>query len=503
MAGLTRAGLAELWWGAGNRRESESRRMLAALDAETSLLPSDVRVLVGGRHYNREPGYSPLEPYDEVAWQGLADACRKIIKESWTAHKAALAEAETGRDPYVNGWTRENICWQMLRTGPATVEDLGKPLGLSREQSRYRIGRDLSRHIKPAREALFPGPRVMIAYQLLFGVYTGIVPDGIDDLGIKDLDWAGKHTVLVRYLKGRTTHESLTLSAKAVRLLERWLDYSAPMREHCPPEMRDGLWLRFEPSGAGPHAVGPWRVSRAYKSTVTEWIRAQGVVDAKGAPIRVHRQVIRTTFESHRDRATWFGSSRATIDPNHTPAVEGDHYLSATTEAQQNALEEIVAQAQGDLLRKSRPPMVLTEEQIADLAEQFPQLVSELELDEAAIAELVSGQRDVFVASCADPLAGLHGPKGKPCPARPWVCLLCPLALFAPGHAANLLRMKAFFARQWQQLPAAQFMAVFGHYAQRIEEVLDKYDPAQLARAASAVADTDDEIPLLPEESTR
>ncbi len=46
-------------------------------------------------------------------------------------------------------------------------------------------------------------------------------------------------------------------------------------------------------------------------------------------------------------------------------------------------------------------------------------------------------------------------------------------------------------------------MAVFGHYAQRIDEVLAKYDPAKLARAAAEVADTDDEIPLLPEESTR
>ncbi len=147
--------------------------------------------------------------------------------------------------------------------------------------------------------------------------------------------------------------------------------------------------------------------------------------------------------------------------------------------------------------------MVLNEQEIVHLADRFPQLVAELELDEAAIAELVGGQRDVFVASCADPLAGVHGPKGKPCPARPWVCLLCPLALFTPGHAVNLLRMKAFFARQWQQLPAAQFMAVFGHYAQRIDEVLAKYDPTQLARAAAEVADTDDEIPLLPEESTR
>jgi hypothetical protein len=39
----------------------------------------------------------------------------------------------------------------------------------------------------------------------------------------------------------------------------------------------------------------------------------------------------------------------------------------------------------------------------------------------------------------------------------------------------SLLRLKAFFARQWQQMPAAQFMAVFGPYAARIGQVLDRY----------------------------
>jgi hypothetical protein len=109
----------------------------------------------------------------------------------------------------------------------------------------------------------------------------------------------------------------------------------------------------------------------------------------------------------------------------------------------------------------------------------------------------------VFTAACADQLAGLHGPKGKPCPARPWVCLLCPLAVFAPRHAANLLRLKAFFSRQWQQMPAAQFMAVFGPYADRINLVLDRFDPVVLARAADTVTDSDSEIPLRPEEFTR
>jgi hypothetical protein len=75
-------------------------------------------------------------------------------------------------------------------------------------------------------------------------------------------------------------------------------------------------------------------------------------------------------------------------------------------------------------------------------------------------------------------------------------------AVFAPRHAVNLLRLKAFFSRQWRQMPAAQFMAVFGPYAIRIGQVLDRFDPAELAAAATKVHDTDEEIPLRPEELT-
>jgi DNA-binding transcriptional LysR family regulator len=148
---------------------------------------------------------------------------------------------------------------------------------------------------------------------------------------------------------------------------------------------------------------------------------------------------------------------------------------------------------------------VLADDDAADLAGRYPTLIARLNLDDTAITELVGGEQDVFVAACADPLAGLHGPPGKPCPARPWVCPLCPLAIFAPRHATNLLRLKAFFARQWRQMPSEHFMAVFGPYSTRIGQVLDRYPTQLLAAAASSLAETaddEDAVPLRPEERT-
>ena len=96
--------------------------------------------------------------------------------------------------------------------------------------------------------------------------------------------------------------------------------------------------------------------------------------------MKIHRARIRTTHQSMRDKSTWTGSARATIDPNHTPAVEGDHYLSATTPAQRHLVETIVEDAQHDLLRRAHPPTVITEEDAAALAAGYPELIGGLGL---------------------------------------------------------------------------------------------------------------------------
>ena len=496
-ADLTRPALVEQLWVTGAAHESMIRRMLASFDQDTQALRSEVRELVGGRAYNqkRRRDSKPLLPYDETVWSQLQEVCRTEIQEAWSKFRQARAAAEKGRDPYQHGWSYENLCWWMVRHGPENAVSLGQRVGWTPTMAYFRMGR--GGHAQRACTALFPSSSLVIAYQLLFGAYTGIVPDGIADLGVEDLEWAGDAAMLVNYLKGRTAEESVTLSPRAVRLVERWLEHSALSRRFAAETEASELWLRHDYT-----SLGVWRTGPSRHEAIQGWVRRAGLKGGDGKPLRIHRHMIRTSFESHRDRKNWFGSGRGRIDPNHSPRVEGDHYLTAATPAQKDALETIVEEAQGDVLRKALPPTVLSDDDLAELADNLPDLVSRLGLDDAAIAELVGGQRDVFVAACADPLAGLHGPKGKPCPARPWVCLLCPLSLFAPRHAANLLRMKAFFARQWQQMPAAQFMAVFGPYAHRIEQILTSYDPAELARLATVITDTDDEIPLYPEERT-
>jgi hypothetical protein len=492
---LRRPLLVEFWMGSSSADERLTKAALRALDQETGMLDPKVRALIHGRSFNPTRHGDNIPPYSEAEWSRIIGTCERHVRGELAAHRAVVQQGRAGRDPLPEGdWAPGNAAWLLIKHGPLTVGQLRRRL-----HTPVRSQLTACRVLAAARRSLFPDTQVVISYQILFGAYTGVVPDGIDSLGLEDLDWSGDTRALLRYFKGRTSREGVALSGRAVRLMERWLEHSAVLRPHLPAAEAAALWIRDEPTAPSQATT----LTRITPPTVQEWVRRRELRDDQGGWLRIHRQRIRTTFHSHRDRRAWTGSARATIDPNHSPQVEGDSYLTAATPAQRAAVDEIITQAQGDLLRKAHPPVVLSEAETLTLVRDYPAAVARLDLDNVTITELVGGERDVFVAACADQLSGLHGPKGKPCPARPWVCLLCPLAIFTPRHAANVLRLKAFFARQWLQMPAAHFMAVFGPYAQRVDEVIALFDAAVITEAAVHVSGHDSEIPLRPEESTQ
>lgn len=162
----------------------------------------------------------------------------------------------------------------------------------------HRMGRGCD--ARRACTALFPSASVVIAYQLLFGAYTGIVPDGIADLGVEDLEWAGDAAMLVSYLKGRTAEESVTVSPQVVRLVERWLQHSAVSRSFAAETDASELWLRHDYTH-----VGVWRTGPSFHDSIQRWVIRVGLKGTDGKPLRIHRHSIRASFESHRDRRAW------------------------------------------------------------------------------------------------------------------------------------------------------------------------------------------------------
>jgi hypothetical protein len=491
---LSRARLVEFWLATRPHWESMTRAVLRSLDAQTGVLRQEVREHLTGRalQHVRDRDRQPFQPYSDSEWTRLLECCLTVTRTARSQQEAATAAGQAAQDPREVGWSPDNHLHLLLQKGPLKTAEIANYLGCT-EQDLWRAG-----GVTRTARLLFPTVEVALAYRLLLGMTTGIVPDGLDDLDLNDVDWAGDTTVLLNYVKGRTGPESMTLPKSGARVLRQWLRHSALLRRFAPEEIRSRLWLAYAPLAAGSHAIF---VATFQRHTVRRWVDAHQLKADDGTPLRIHKHRLRTTFAHRRDKSRWTG--RTTIDPNRSAKVEGDHYLSTLSPAEQDAVDAVIEQAQADLVRKAHTPLVLDTEQTTQAAAALPVRVADMELTDEVITELVGGQRDVFTAACANQLAGLHGPKGQPCPARPWVCLLCPLAVFAPRHAPNLLRLKAFFTRQFQQMPLEQFMAVFGPYARCLDEqILPRFPEAVLAAAAHQVGDCDEELPLRPEERT-
>jgi hypothetical protein len=436
--GLTPAAVVGYWLTCDFHRERRIRVILRAYDTAVGAVHPGVGRHLDGRRINTIIPSQPNRPYSEAEWQRLTTACTDVVSASRPASRyvvdAVGPEPDRGRSPDAN---------------------------------------------------------TALSYLTLFAMSTGIVPDGIDRLTLSDITRTSPTSILLSYSKGRTGRETLNLPRGASRLLDRWLQRSAGLRERA-GEQADRMWIY---AAADDRVLAGPRTQHRRR----RWVEATGVRGDDGRPLALHGGRIRATYHHRRDRSAWTG--RTTIDPNHSAQVEGDHYLHSHAPAQMDALEAIIEQAQTDLRRKSEPPVVLTGTQAAEFAGGFPCLVEQVGLDAAAIRTLLAGEQDVFVAACRAPMNSPHAPAGTLCPARPWVCLLCPLAVFVPRHLPNLLRLREFFAQQATQMSLGQFLHVFGPYATRLDDdILPRFGAVAVAAANEAITQSGADLPLNLEE---
>jgi hypothetical protein len=477
---LTPSALVGYWLACGYHRERHIRVVLGAFHDQGGLLDPGVVRHLDGRLINRLAKGRPNQPYGEGEWRRLTEALNRQIATAWNRHQAMLEAAAKGSDPRIHGVTEANLAWLLCRVGPVGVRDLDLGHGLV-------VARPLHAEVM---RGLFPDGRTAFAYTSLFAMRTGIVPDGVDSLRVESLRRTSAGSMVVAYRKGRTGGEALNLPRDAVGLIDRWMEHSALLRSHGGARS-DEVWLHI----AAPRTWSVRTGSLIYgqprsHSRRRAWMLAAGVLGDDGQLLAVDGARVRATYQHRRDRSAWTG--RTTIDPNHSARVEGDHYLTSHTPAQLDAIEDIIEQSQMQVRRTAEPAVLVSASDAADFASRFPDLVAHAGLDQAAVTRLLSGEQDVFVASCASPTNSPHAAAGVLCPARAWVCLLCPLAAFSTRHLGNLLRLKEYFATQSARMTAAQFMGVFGPYASRLDDDILPRFPAVAITAALSAADHDD-----------
>ena len=276
------------------RLEALTRSMVEGFARSGGGLGEGVLELAAGLHFNVQAFRRALPPYPEADWQRLTGICRKVADDSYAAHRQVLIDASGAQRPGPGRWQPADLHWLLARLGPVSISEFGTHLGISAAAVRSRGG------FHAAVMGAFPHLDTLIAYRLLFGIYSGIVPDGIADLVTGDIDWTGDSTILLSYVTGRTAQESLNLPRPAVRLLEQWLAHSALLRTFVPPPQRDMLWLGMSQAGK----------SRLVRQVDPVAIQRWAEVAWPSAPqAQVLRVVARTRLVSWNERAP--GSPRA------------------------------------------------------------------------------------------------------------------------------------------------------------------------------------------------
>jgi hypothetical protein len=205
------------------------------------------------------------------------------------------------------------------------------------------------------------------------------------------------------------------------------------------------------------------------------------MTDRGGEPVRLDLRRLRKTYKSIR-----YIRSGGVLDDfadGHTKQVAASHYanIEAHRQLHESAVEDGLREALDVALA---PPVVL-----GDNGTRLDSGADQLGPDE--VRATLSGENDVFLASCKDFYASPYAAKkGRACPAAVWGCLECPNAVFTTRHLPSILTFLDFTERQRDELASPEWKARFGVPWERIVHgIRPKFTNEQLV-TAQAIAES-------------
>lgn len=440
--------------------EAKLRRLLvSASENQTGMdAPStDLARHAAGTNVNQRKKSTPLSPYSKSEIERLKDACRSEVQE-WREARAALetlAANESNSSAIAAAKKRLGTADQLMKSGSLA-------------------GKDERRVFTIATGAFYPELTTLLAYRILIGLELGLPAESIDTLKVTDISWSGPRTMRVSYTKNRAHGLQTALYSNAgpwsgPSLVQELCEALAPARENL---STSSLWPtpRVEEG-----FVSRWATqTRARRKLVGRHV----LKDDFGEDLSLDMRRLRTTWTARKSRE-WNGL--VTIDPNRSPRVEGDHYL--TKSVSQDAIHEAISRAQRELeiLGRTTPRVVASEEELAaSLAQSHERAAN----DSAAATR----EWNMFAALCADPFSGEHGKAGDICPATVWACLSCRLSFFTPAHLPNLIRLRAHMQERFDDMPLSDWMSTYASaYVLLTKKVLPAFPATQVAAAERTV----------------
>ncbi|MDN5757062.1 MAG: hypothetical protein L0H59_00805 [Tomitella sp.] len=425
----------------------------------------------------------PLDAYPFPVLDALQAAARNDVARIRDRILDGERLADAGRDPHRHGWNMvENAMWHIDNRGPLTPADIG-----------YKVVRPVGGR-KDLNARLHLTIRDLVSFHVLLACQTGMEPEAIRHLRSDCLVSPARGFVGIAYIKKRAagaTHKTIRVGdggslrfpggviRLALRLTQRTRDLLGS----------DALWCHV--SGLG-NLRGPSDDARAWSTASCAWMSAHdldGLIDRDGQPVALDLRRIRKTVKSRQYLRS--GGVLEDFAVGHTPAVAAKHYadIDAHRETHEQAVEAGLEQALDAALAS---PVVLSDD--GDRLDDGDTEVSEHEIEAA-----LSGEKDVWVASCRDFFASPFAAKpGAACPVPVWGCLECPNAVFTSRHLPSILSFLDFLERQRAEYSTAEWDARFGTAWQRIAGGIQTRFSATQIVTAQAIAEAGGPRLLLP-----
>lgn len=425
----------------------------------------------------------PLDAYPFPVLDALENAARDDIAHIRDRILEGEKLAATGRDPSQHGWDRlENVLWYVAHHGPLTADEASykslRPWG-GREELNGRL------HLTA---------RDLVPFLLLLACQTGMEPECIRQLRSDCLASPARGYVSIAYLKKRapgSTHKtvrvtdggSLRFPGGVIRLALRLTKRTRELIDS------DALWC-----DVGRHGQARASFDGPQGSAVSrQWMSMHGLdrlTDRDGGPVALDLRRVRKTVKSRQYLRA--GGVLEDFASGHTRPVAAKHYadIGAHEETHDQAVEAGLEQALSAALA---PPVVLSDDGTRLDGGQA-------ELTGREIESALSGEQDVWLASCRDFFASPFARKpGVACPVPAWGCLECPNAVFTSRHLPSLLSFLDFLERQREEYPAAEWTARFGLAWDRIVHgVRARFSTRQIATAQVIAEGGGDRLMLPP-----
>lgn len=322
--------------------------------------------------------------------------------------------------------------------------------------------------------------RDLPALLVLLILDTGLEPECAKGLDFDCLGNTHAGTVELRYLKRRALgaeHKLMRVrdggTATPGGLIRRLIGTTAAAREHL---QSDCLWVH--------HNAGGLRAGIAYPGEqLAVWTRRHGIIDDDGKPLHLLLSRLRKTH-----KALWYTKTEGHMTRfavGHTREVAARHY--ADLPSLRPLHEATVADAFRDAVAAAMPTILApnAEQALRDAPEQAAPLVAA-----DAVAPLLDGSQDVWLAACAGFYRSPFAEPDLPCAQPFWGCLDCPNAVITARKLPAILAFLTFIEEQRVGLAASDWAAKFGHVHARITaQVLPAFSDAVIAEARRHMAD--------------